>query len=296
MSIPLKFRKLIKEAVAGFEEHLKAASTICGTTLQFVDNTTEIFTAAMATSEEAAEYIKSLPDYGQYMIDAFKSMTEDDLGKEALTNLVTLAGGKVKFIIRDPSVSLTDYWVVDSTGFGIEIRSDSIGYWGGYYSAENLQKLATVATEGAAMPLAQRRNLKELEGEISAAMKKLSAVYGGDLTWDPDYGKLWTWLKENDDQYAGDPGWYNLGKPVRDYVVFLSDTLGEFMSNDDNKEALKDKCTTNKLGFSYLPKGYSEYVNWAWVDGKLCLEVVGGSFACWITTGYYSLEKLEATL
>jgi len=296
MSIPLKYRKVIKEAVAGLEERLKEASAISGVTLTFEDNTSEIYAAMAAVDESEPDKLKYLPDYGTLMVDAFKTVATDDIGKEGLASLLNSAGGKVKFIIHPPSATLENYWVVDSTGFGIEIRSDSLGAWPGYYSADLIGKLASVQTEGAQMSLMQRKNLAEVEGDIAAAMKKVSEAFGSELTWDPDYGKLWNWLVENADPYSVSDGWNNLGTAVSNYVTFFSDTLTEFLGNPDNKEAVQDKLTTKKLGFAYLPKSVDKDVEWAWVDGKLCLEVKAGAFGYWITTSYYSLDKLEATL
>jgi len=264
-------------------------------TLVFVDNTADLYAAMAKVEESEPEKLKEMPSYGAYMIDAFKELTQDDLGKEGLADFLTSVGGKVKFIIFDPSVSLSNYWTKESDALGIEIRSDSFGCWGGYYSAEYLEKLVTLPIEGVTISLTQRRSLKLVEGEIAAAMKKVSDAFGSELTWEPNYGKLWNWLVENSDAYSKENS-YPLGNAIRDYVVFFSDTLTEFLGNADNKEAVQEKLTAKKLGFVYLPKTHPDYVNWAWDDGKLCLQIVGDRFGCWITTSYYSLENLEATL
>jgi len=296
MSIPLKYRKVIKEALPALEGHLKEASELIGAPIVFEDNTAAIYAATAAVSEDEPEKMKYLPDYGSYLLEAIKTTASDDIGKESLAALFNSVGGKVKFLIRDPSVSLSDYYKLEDNAFGIEIRSDALGAWGGYYSAEYLQKLATSQIEGASMSLAQRKNLKEAEGDINTSMQKVSKAFGSELQWDPDYGKLWNFLVANSEKYVDDPEWNPLGRKVKEYVEFFSDTLAEFLGNPDNKEAVEEKLTAKKLGFSYLPANHSADVDWAWEDGKLCLQVKGGSFGCWITTSYYSLEKLEATL
>jgi len=293
MSIPLKHRKVIKEAIAGFEERLKEASTVSGVELKFVDNTAEIYAAMAAIGESEPDKLKYLPDYASYLVEAVKELARDDVGKEGLANLFNSTGGNVKFLVRDKSASLTQYWVADSSAFGIEIREDSLGCWSTYYSTEALEKIATVAVEGVAISLTQRKNLKKVEPEIAAAIAKVSAAYGSELTWDPEYGRLWNWLVEYGDGYATSK---NLGNATRDYVVFFADSLAEFVANPDNKEALQEKLTSNKLGFTYLPKAHPKDVNWAWDGGKLTLEVVGGAFGYWISSSYYSSDKLEATL
>jgi len=291
MSIPLKYRKVIKESVAAFDEKLKEASTLAGVTLIFVDTTAEMYAAMAAVGADEPDKFKYLVDYGDLVVTAFKEICADDVGREGLAGYLNKVGGQVKFVMRDPSVSLVDYWVIDSTGLGLEIRSDALGAWTGYYTAEGLGNKIPMSFQGADLPLSQRKKLKELDGEIQASMKAASAAFGAEITWDPNYGKLWTWLVENGDPYASNDGWKWMATGVRDYVAFFSETFIEFISNPDNKEAIQEKMTAKKFGFRYLPKDHPDYVAWAWQDGVLQMDVVGNAFGYWLTTSYYSLEK-----
>lgn len=293
MSIPLKYRKLTKEAVAGLEEKLKTASDLVGVPLTFVDTTAEIYAATAAISETEPEKIKDLADYGTYLIEALKPLVATEIGKEAVANMFKKSDGKVRFIVKGKEVSLEDYWIFDDQGLGIEIREDAIGAWSGYYSVEALEKTIDAPLDGAAISLKQRLSLVNVQPEIDAALKSASAAYGKDLIWDPDYANLWKWLVDNGDQYANKSS--NLGNVIRDYVVFFTDIFKEFIANPDNKEAMQDKLTTNKLGFSLQHKDAPGYVQWSWEDGKLTMDTKGGYFGCWLTTSYYSLELLEAT-
>jgi len=292
-TIPLATRKVIKEAVAGFNEKLKEASELVGVTLTWEDKSTELYEAVIAGGADAAS-IKELPSYAGYMVDAFKELSNEELGKEVLTNIFSKNNGKVEFVIRDPTVSLSDYFSWNDSAFQIEIRSDGLGYWGGYYNADAIRTKATCEWNGHMVGLAQKKKLQEVEPQIAAAMKKASDAYGSEIRWDPDYSKLWSWLVE-----TGDPGAkaQGLGDTILLYVEFFVDTFSKFIEDADNKEAIQGKMTTPRFGFRYLPSSHPDYVNWAWGDdGSLLLDVVGAAFGSWISESYYSLANLEATL
>jgi len=289
----LKLRKITKEAVAGLEEKLKTASDLVGVPLVFVDTTPEIYTATAAISESEPEKIKTLPAYGDYLIAAIKTTIADAVGKESLANMFTKTDGKIRFIVKGKEVGLADYWIFDDQGLGIEVRVDSLGCWSGYYSAEALEKIIIAPLDGAALSLKQRRNIEKNQPAIDAAIKSASAAYGKDLIWDPDYGKLFQWLVDNGDSYGKNT--HNLGNVLKDYAVFFTDVFKQFIANPDNKEAMEEKLTTNKLVFHLLPKDAAGAVKWSWEDGKLTMDAKGGSFGCWLTTSYYSLPLLEGT-
>lgn len=73
-------------------------------------------------------------------------------------------------------------------------------------------------------------------------------AYGAELKWEPDYGRLWTWLVENDDEMAKST---SLGNKVLSYVEFFVEQFIKFIQDPDNKEAMQEKLTTNKVSSAF---------------------------------------------
>jgi len=251
MSLPLKARKLIKEAAAGFEEKLAKVSAVTGVPLTFVDNLAELYAAVNEVDASKVDKLAGLHYYADYMLEAFTELCKDEAGKEAAADILNSSGGKVKFIWRDASVSLTEYYLWDETAFQIELRSYSIGCWSTSYNDVAIQKKATVKFGGGTVGFLHKKKFLDNVPKIEKAMKAVSDAYGSEIKWDPDYTQLWNWLVANGDKIVGQD---NLGNNVFNYVEFISEKFIEFIKDPDNKEAIQEKLTTPRFGFKYLEK------------------------------------------
>jgi len=296
MSIPLKDRKIIKEAVAAFQGKLKEAGDLVGVELKWDDQSAEWYTASAAANAKV-ELLVSMPMYGKCLVAVFTEVGKDDIGKKAIQDL--MATRKVEFIIRTGDFYIRDYFIWTDTALQIEVKAEGCGWWEGYYSVENFIKDAKTAVchmDGHTFALKHKKNYLENKPKIEAAVKKASAAYGADLTWNPDYTKLRDWMMECQDP-ANDKE-NVMGNQITSYVEFLVEEFITFIKNPDNKEAIEEKLNDSKrLGFVYWPENKSGDVTWAWGDdGALCLGVKGKCFGYWITSSYYSQAGLEATL
>jgi len=295
MSIPLKDRKIIKEAVAGFQEKLKEAGDLVGVELKWEDQSPEWYKEALAASANV-ETLKHIPMYGRCLLEVFKEVSADEIGKKAIQDM--MKDRKVEFIIRNPDFYIRDYFIWTPTALQIEVRSDSCGNWETYYSVENFiadTKQFTCQIDGHTFAMKHKKNFLENKPKIEEEMKKASAAYGSDLKWDPDYTKLRNWLLENEDPAIEKE---NLGNNIFSYVQFMVEQFNNFIKDADNKEAVQEKLDPSKrFGFVYWPENRSGDVTWAWDDdGAFCMGVKGKCFGYWITESYYSQSAIEATL
>jgi len=119
-------------------------------------------------------------------------------------------------------------------------------------------------------------------------MKKLSDVFGSQLTWDMDQlPHVYEWLKK--DSKATE----DFGSQVLAYVEQFSKTITDFSKNPDNKEALQDAWKTSRAGFKMEDSSATD-VYFLWSDGNLLMQVKPSYWGSWLS--YYNPEYLEKTL
>lgn len=282
--IPLKDRKAIKEAVPLAEAEVKKAGDALGITLTLVENTGDLYEALGDKGPSLAE---SYPKYFAQLVQTCTEFAKNATRKEAIIGKFNAVGGKVTIKIIDSSAS-DAYYNFSSDALLIEVKASYWGSWMSYYNAEYMEKVITVDFQGVEVPLIAKRNVNEFIPQIEAELKKASAVYGHELTWQIEkLGAVAAWLKA-DNRSIDD-----FGAKVFDYVKQFVTTFSNFVKNADNKEAVEDAFKTNQVGFKTVSSSESD-VYFLWEDGSLLLQVKSSYWGSWLS--YYKEEYLEKTL
>lgn len=283
MSIPLKSRKAIKEAIPLAEAEVLKASNAIGVTLTFDDNTADLWAALGEAKGDTLG--PALPKYFVELAKTFAEFSKDASRKEALVDALNAVGGKVRLVMV-PANNKDVYFSFAPDAFCLETKPNYWGSWLSSFNAENLEKIMRVDYQGANMPLLAKRKLMESMSAIESEVKRASGVFGSSLTWDVNYGDVWKHL--GNDSKASD-----FGVSVVKYAKQFGDALGEFFKNATRKEAFLDALTTGRVGFS-LAAANDKDVYWVWKDGAILMQIKPSYWGSWISS--FNADNLEKVM
>jgi len=275
MSIPLKVRKIIKEATTKCEESLKKAGDSVGVTLTFIDNLAEVH----GILED--ELVEHVPAYFAQLEVVFAEFAAQETRKESLVECLTKVGGKVGLRI----VSADVYYEIDGDGFWLAATKSSFGSWLSYWDSPRLELLLQATLDGHPVPLIVKRSLVEALPVIQGHVTRASAAYGQTIVWAVDHGEAWQHLQETD------PAAFGLNASL--YAEQFANMFISFISSPDNKEAVMDTWKTSQLKFNVDPAS-SGYTYWKWKDGDLYFDISPSYYGLWISK--FDGASFEATL
>jgi len=282
--IPLKDRKAIKEAVPLAEDFVKKASDALGVSLQCVNNTEELYVGLGASSPQLAE---NFPKYFERLFEVAKEFAADEVGLGPFKERLNAVNGKIQISLVG-SNEPDRYWNLKADALHVEVKQGYWGSWLSYYNKEYMEKNLSANFQGVNLSIATLKNIQTALPKVHAHLQRASAAYGAEITWEEEkLHEIFTWLEKNKVDTK------NFGDIVEKYSEQFANTFSKFVENSDNKEAIQEVFTTNKVGIHMAGSSDGD-LYFLWKDGVLLLQVKSGYWGSWLS--YYNEQYLEKTL
>jgi len=202
--------------------------------------------------------------------------------KESLEQFLT--SGKIG--VRIISANAEDkYFAFDNGTLWMESKP---GYWGSYLSYFNgdyLDKLLTLDHSGKTFALVAKRNLNDHLPKIEAKCAEITKSFGKPVSWEDNFADIYTALEKHSKGRGDD-----IGAKALEYANQAATTLGAFVKNEDNKEALEELWSTGKIGIQILDANGSDKY-WEIKDGILWMGTKPGYWGSYLS--YFNEEYLE---